>query len=318
MQKNFNGYLFALFAIFFWSFNVIYSKYLSGKLTPFEISFIRWLIPSLLFLPFVGKTVWTYRRKYLKVWPLILAMSFTGLGFQNTFVYYAGHTSNAVDMALIGASSPVFLLIFSALLLHKRITFFQIIGIICALAGVAAVILDGSFTDLSRITLTTGDFWMLCAAVSFAVYAIVQKKIPPKLPPIATFTLAICISTILFLPLAAFDFTNVPLSPLTKTDILILIVLAVFNSGIAYLSWNKALRLIGTVKTGTLYYLMPVFSTIEAYVLLNEQIYSSQIYGAVLVIAGIVISNISPSSRVNAAAQSAPFQSALPQKTPRS
>ena len=154
MQKNFNGYLFALFAIFFWSFNVIYSKYLSGKLTPFEISFIRWLIPSLLFLPFIGKTVWTYRRKYLKVWPLILAMSFTGLGFQNTFVYYAGHTSNAVDMALIGASSPVFLLIFSALLLHKRITFFQIIGIICALAGVAAVILDGSFTDLSRITLT--------------------------------------------------------------------------------------------------------------------------------------------------------------------
>ena len=92
MQKNFNGYLFALFAIFFWSFNVIYSKYLSGKLTPFEISFIRWLIPSLLFLPFIGKTVWTYRRKYLKVWPLILAMSFTGLGFQNTFVYYAGHT----------------------------------------------------------------------------------------------------------------------------------------------------------------------------------------------------------------------------------
>ena len=57
---------------------------------------------------------------------------------------------------------------------------------------------------------------------------------------------------------------------------------------------------------------------IEAYVLLNEQIYSSQIYGAVLVIAGIVISNISPSSRVNAVAQSAPFQSALPQKTPRS
>lgn len=138
------------------------------------------------------------------------------------------------------------------------------------------------------------------------------------MPPIATFTLAICISTILFLPLAAFDFTNVPLSPLTKTDILILIVLAVFNSGIAYLSWNKALRLIGTVKTGTLYYLMPVFSTIEAYVLLNEQIYSSQIYGAVLVITGIVISNISPSSRVNAVAQSAPFQSALPQKTPRS
>ena len=176
----------------------------------------------------------------------------------------------------------------------------------------------GSFTDLSRITLNTGDFWMLCAAVSFAVYAIVQKKIPPELPPIATFTLAICISTILFLPLAAFDFTNVPLSPLPKTDILILIVLAVFNSGIAYLSWNKALRLIGTVKTGTLYYLMPVFSTIEAYVLLNEQIYSSQIYGAVLVIAGIVISNISPSSRVNAVAQSAPFQSALPQKTPRS
>lgn len=297
MQKNFNGYLFALFAIFFWSFNVIYSRYLADTLTPFEISFVRWAVPSLFFLPFAYKTLWTYRRQYLKALPVILAMSLTGLGFQNTFVYFAGRTSTAVDMALIGAASPIFLFIFSALFLHKKITLFQTIGIIFAVLGVTTVILDGNFTDFSRITLTTGDFWMLCNAISFAFYAIIQKKVPSELPQFATFTLAICISSVLFLPIAVYDFKYIPHTALNKTDILILLILAVFNSGLSYLAWNKALKLIGTVKSGTLYYLMPVFSTIEAYFILDEQIYKSQIYGAILVILGIAVSNLNTSSR---------------------
>lgn len=292
MSKNFNGYLFALFAIFFWSFNIIYSKFLSNTFTPFEISFIRWLIPSVTFLPFVYKAIWANRKTYLRYAPYILIISLTGLGFQNTFVYYAGHTANAIDMALIGTIGPVILLIFSALFLHKKIHWHQILGILCSISGVILVILNGNITNIRNITLTVGDLWMLCASFSFAIYSVVRKKIPQEMPAIPTFTLNICISTLIFLPLAIYDFKTAPHTSITKTDVLILIILAIFNSGIAYLSWNKALTLIGTIKTGTLYYLMPILSITEAHFILKEEIYTNQIYGALLVLLGIFISNV--------------------------
>ncbi|MBO5039405.1 MAG: DMT family transporter [Alphaproteobacteria bacterium] len=291
MTKNFNGYLFALFAIFLWSFNVIYSKYLANTFTPFEISFVRWIIPALLFLPFTYKSIIINRHIFLKHWPLILILTLTGLGFQNTFVYYAGHTANAVDMALINATSPIFLIIFSAIFLHSKINFLQIIGILTAIFGVILVILDGDLSNFNNISLTAGDLWMLLSAILFAIYGVAQKLLPPDVPAQPAFSLMICISAIMFLPLAAYDYSHHLPEKITKPDILILLILGVFNSGLAYFIWNKAIALIGTVKTGTIYYLIPVFSTIEAYFLLNEEIYKNQIYGALLVILGIVLSN---------------------------
>lgn len=291
MTQNFNGYLLALLAIFFWSFNVIYSKYLAGVFTPFEISFIRWVIPAILFLPFAYKEIISYRQKILDNWLLILILTLTGLGFQNTFIYYAGHTANAVDMALIGATSPIFLMIFSAVFLHKRISFYQIFGIMIAIAGVAIIIFKTGNETWGHMKLSVGDIWMFIAAITFAVYGVAQKKFPSNLPQFPFFTFMICLSSLIFLPLAAYDFYHSEPVHIRKADVVILIILGVFNSGIAYIAWNRALVLIGTVKAGMIYYLIPVFSAIEAYFLLGEKIFAEQVYGIILVLAGIMISN---------------------------
>lgn len=291
MSKNFNGYLYALAAIFFWSFNVIYSKYLANTFTPFEISFVRWIIPALLFLPFTYKSIIQHRQIFIKHWLLILILALTGLGFQNTFVYYAGQTANAVDMALINATSPIFLMILTAIFLHGKIGLFQIIGILIAVFGVIIVILDGNLKNFRNISLSVGDLWMLLSAFLFAVYGVAQKMLPPDIPSLPAFSLMICFSSILFLPLAAYDFAHHIPDNITKLDVLILLILGIFNSGLAYIAWNKAIAVIGTVKTGITYYLTPIFTTVEAYFLLNEHIYPDQIYGIILVLAGIGISN---------------------------
>lgn len=291
MSKNFNGYLYALFAIFFWSFNVIYARYLADTFTPFEISFVRWSVPALLFLPFTYKKIYKHRRKFFKAWKLVLILTLTGLGFQNTFIYYAGHTEGAVNMALIGATGPIFLTLLSALFLKEHISLFQILGILITLSGVLVVITKGDLSDIKHIQLSVGALWMLLAAVIFAVYAIAQKKFPANIPPVPAFSAMICLSALMFLPLAAYDYSHHIPTGITKADIVILLILGVFNSGLAYLAWNKSLRLIGTFKTGIMYYLAPVFSSIEAYFLLNEHIALNQIYGMILILSGIALSN---------------------------
>lgn len=72
-------------------------------------------------------------------------------------------------------------------------------------------------------------------------------------------------------------------------DLAVLVYLGIFNSVISYLAWNTALAKIGNVKTSIIYYLLPIFSGAEAYFILNEHIYASQIWGGLLVVAGIAM-----------------------------
>ena len=65
--------------------------------------------------------------------------------------------------------------------------------------------------------------------------------------------------------------------------------LGIFNSVISYLSWNTALNKIGSLKTGVIYYLLPLFAGAEAYFILHEKLYASQLVGGILIIGGIAL-----------------------------
>ena len=70
------------------------------------------------------------------------------------------------------------------------------------------------------------------------------------------------------------------------------VYLGIFNSVIAYLCWNTALNKIGDVKTGVIYYLMPIFGGLEAYFILGEKFYISQLSGGILIIIGIALTTL--------------------------
>ena len=71
-----------------------------------------------------------------------------------------------------------------------------------------------------------------------------------------------------------------------------MIYLGIFNSVLSYLAWNTSLAKIGNVKAGIIYYLLPIFSGIEAYFILGEKIYASEIAGGILVISGIMLTSL--------------------------
>ena len=76
---------------------------------------------------------------------------------------------------------------------------------------------------------------------------------------------------------------------LQPIDLAVFVYLGIFNSVISYLSWNTALNKIGNVKTSIIYYLLPVFSGIEAYLLLHEKLYWASLAGGALIIGGIAL-----------------------------
>ena len=79
------------------------------------------------------------------------------------------------------------------------------------------------------------------------------------------------------------------LHSLTGEEIGVMIYLGIFNSTLSYLCWNSALARIGNVKTSIIYYLLPLFSGIEAYFLLGQKFYPAELTGGILVIGGIAL-----------------------------
>ncbi len=285
----FKGIFLALSTVFLWSFNIIYSKVLTPYLTPIQISFIRWLLAMFFFVPFTFGSIIKYRRQLWHNLEYIIILGLSGIGLLNTCVYFAGHTANAVDMSLIATLGPIFLIILSHFCDGESVSFRTLTGISLALIGVIVLILHGNFNNLKTFNFVAGDVWMLGAAVLFAVYAIVQKRLPAEIPTLTALSASIIVAVIFFTPLFLFQLETAPLHKRPEEAVIILLILGFMNSGVAYLMWNTAIRRIGLIRTGMIYYFMPVFSSITAYFWLHEKISVTQTYGALLVLAGVIL-----------------------------
>ncbi len=291
LKNTVYGYIYAILAVLFWSFNVIVARYFADTFTPWQISFYRWFFASITLIPFCLKSV-------IKAWPVITKnfkimfwLSLTGIVLMNTFSYYAGRTITAVEMSLIGVMGPVFIVILSRIFLHEYITRFQLFGIVVSFIGVVTIILHGQFLTIGNFKLAIGDFWMSLLALFFAIYSVISKFRPKEISQLTSLSFTVFFATIIILPLFIYDNIMHPITNWDSLEIWTLIYMGIFNSVLSYLFWNLSLEKIGSLKSSMIYYLMPVFSSVEAYFLLGENIYPAQIYGGMLVILGIFMTN---------------------------
>ncbi len=295
MEKDkFNsGYLLALTAIFFWSINIIIASSFATTLEPFEIAFGRWFVASLILVPMAWKDLKSNWNLILRNWPLVLTLAITGIVFDNTLIYYAGETASAIDMGLLDVTGPIFLVLLSRIFLKTPISGQQIFGLAVAVFGVIVIILQGDLTQLSKFKLVSGDLIMLLNTFMFAVYSLLQSKRPPQVSQSALLASTAVTGVIIIIPLLLTTVPAARLASLQPIDYGVFIYLGVCNSVISYLAWNTALAKIGNVKTSIIYYLLPLFSGVEAYLILHEKLYWSQLAGGILVISGIALVSLS-------------------------
>lgn len=286
-------FLVAVFGVFLWSFNVIVARYLTGVLLPWQIAFFRWFIAAVFLLPFTFKSIWMNRDILVRHWKWLVTLSAIGISFSNTCVYYAGYTVSAIEMSLFSVTGPLFIIIFARLFAGVRISGRQRMGLVVSLIGVLTIILHGRFLNLRQLHFEMGDIWMLLAASSFGLYSFMLSKKPPEIHQMTLLSATLWIGTFIVIP---FFITDCFANPLTEVnlrpDVLaILVYMGLFNSLLAYLAWNTAVEKLGGVRVSVIYYLMPIFSTVEAYFLLHEKIYTAQIYGGLIILVGIFLSN---------------------------
>ena len=295
--QTFYGYLFAVTATVIWSGNFIIARDMAETLTPLSIAFCRWLTAAVLILPFSIKTL-IKEKEIIKNHILYLSVtSVLGITIFNTLIYYAGHTTTALNLSLISITFPVFIIIISSFVFKEKITIQRLTGIVFVIIGVLILITKGDLKRLLNISFAAGDFWMLMAAVTFAVYSILVKRKPEMLSIISLQSATFLIGLIFLLPFFILDrMANPPILFDAKT-LTVILYTGILASLAAFILWNRSLMKIGASKAGMIYYTMPLFSGISAHLFLKESISMIHLYSAVLIISGILAANYEPKNQ---------------------
>lgn len=287
------GFLLAIAATLLWSGNFIIARKVSTAISPISLAFYRWACASIVLFPFAYQKVLSEWAFIKPNWKILSLISFTGIALFNTFVYIAGHNTTAINMALIGTtSSPIFATIMAVIFLKERLSFYRIIGMTLCILGIILLISKGSWEVLQSFKFSSGDAWILAGAFAFAVYNILVRKKPTKISALSFLLVLFVLGTVMIFPFFLTEQLFIQKS--TNWSYALggsILYLGIGTSVLAFWCWNLAIGKLGAGRTVLFGNLIPIFSTLEAVLILGETITPIHFYSGILVIAGLVIAN---------------------------
>lgn len=161
-----------------WAGNAVVGRLTVGSVPPLTLNFLRWVIAALILLPF-GWGLFKDWRAIAARWPHLLLIGLLGVGSYNSLQYLALVTTTPINVTLIAASMPVWMMAVGSLMHDEHPTRRQIAGAVLSLSGVILVIARGDLATLARVQFVVGDLYVLIAVVAWAFYSWLLAR-PPE------------------------------------------------------------------------------------------------------------------------------------------
>lgn len=195
---------------------------------------------------------------------LMIVLSGIALGLNWVFLF-AGYRYAVSVASLCNYTAPIFVVIINALFLHYKLNYKQIICIICSFVGIVFVsgILDSNYSiDLHAV------IYGFLAAIGFVVLVLCNKRIKNIKPLDKTIT-QLFISALTVLPYVIIQ-NSFP-SSLDIKSFIIVLMLGVVHTGIAYIFYFNSIDVLEVNKVAILGYIEPVLSVLTGALIFNEK-----------------------------------------------
>ncbi|EHR0245912.1 DMT family transporter [Vibrio parahaemolyticus] len=281
-------YLLPFFTVMIWGGNSIVNKMAASTIEPSAMSFYRWFVAMVLLTPFCLPAVIKQRHVIRPYLTKLAFLALLGMVLNQSLGYYAGLTTTASNMALITSLVPLISVFLSVPLLGKSVSMLSIVGGVISLGGLAFMLGHGDVTYFLHQDMTQGDSLMLLAALVYAAYCVLLKRWKMPFNSLTLVYMQGFFSVIMLTPLWLSSEQLLP-----SQEALPLIAYAGIAASIfAPLMWVKAIDLIGADSSAMFMNLMPVVSVALASTLLGEEIHVYHIIGGLMVISGVILSQI--------------------------
>jgi len=273
-----------------WAGNAIVGRLAAGHIPPVTLSFLRWSLAFLIILPIAWKHLkrdWAAIRQKLGT---MIVLSITGIGAFNTLQYWSLEYTQALNTLLLQSAGPLFVAVWSLVLLGVRLTPAQAAGIVLSLTGVLVILLHADLTALTGIQFNEGDIIFTGALAIFGLYSVLSLK-RPEIHGLSFVGFTFGCGAACLIPLLIWELSARPVMQLDTTNLLTLFYVAVFPSTVAYICFNRGVRLIGANRAAPFFHVVPVFGAVMAIVFLGERPQLFHFIGFALVLTGVFVAS---------------------------
>ena len=296
-QLNLATVSYLLIATALWAGNAIAGRILvaSGAVSPITLSLVRWGLAALILLP-LGWRVFAPSSAFWQNKKRFVLLGLFGVGSYNVLLYLALETSTAINVTLIGASMPIWMLLIGAVFYQTKPGLLQLVGAVVSLLGVAIVLTRGDLSTLLSMQMVLGDLLIMFATITWAIYSWMLSRPGPSTErqwPWAQFLMAQVLVGLLWT--GFFDTFEIAAGQayldLNLWTASLILFVAIGPSLIAYRCWGLGVNGAGPTVAAFFANFIPLFTAIFSAAMLGEppQLFHGLAFA--FIVSGIVISS---------------------------
>ncbi|NGM88268.1 DMT family transporter [Parapusillimonas sp. SGNA-6] len=278
-----------------WAGNAVVGRYVNDLIPPITLNFFRWVLAFLILLP-LGYRIFQRGSGLWRHWRLYSALGLLGIGLYNALQYLALHSSTPINVTLVAASMPVWMLLVGLIFFKAPIAGKQLAGAMLSIAGVLVVLSHGQWQQLLAFRFVIGDLYMIIATIVWAFYSWLLTR-PGDTSEVrrnwASFLLAQVGFGVLWSGAFSAGEWAVTDSHIEWSRPLVaaLVYVAVGPAVIAFRCWGAGVQRVGPTIAGFFNNLTPLFAALLSSAFLGE---TPRLFHAVafaLIVGGIVLSS---------------------------
>ena len=272
-----------------WTVNYIVARMAPGVIGPYLLALGRWAIAGAVLVAMCAPELWRERRHIAAHWGQYLVLGVLGMLICGAWVYQGARSTGAMNIALIYAASPVLIALGAGLWLGEAFGKRQALGVALALAGVLYVIVRGNWLALADMQFVAGDAWVLAATISWAAFALLQKRWPSPLSATARLATICVFGVATLIPFSLWELTQPDLLVWGPEALWLVLAVAAMPGLGAYWIYGWAQRIVGASRVAVALYLGPLYASIGAWWMLGEPPGWHHLVGAMLILPGVFL-----------------------------
>mgnify|MGYP001825779126 CR=1 FL=1 len=265
---------------------------------PLGFIILRVLGAAILFwiASFFGPKEKIHKRDYLRM----ALCALLGMGF-NMLVFFKGLSlSTPINSAVLITTTPIIVLILSAIVIKEKIEARKIIGIGIGLVGALGLILFGSEIRQDAPNIPLGNFLILLNSVFYGSYLIVAKTLISKYHPFTFMKWLFTLGILICLPFGYQEFTEIAWNTLPFEAIWRIAFVIIGTTFCTYLFNIFALTQLKASTLSAFVYVQPLIGITYAIGTGQDSLTTVKIIAASLVLLGVYLSSKKSGSTVKA------------------
>ena len=275
-----------IISMLIWGSIGIFVRYIN--FTSSQIALVRAILGSIFLIIFSMISKESLSKEKIKSNLLVLICCGICLGFNWIFLFQAYHYTTVSTATICYYLAPIIVMFLSPFLLKEKLNSVKVCCIVAAMIGMLCIVgIDkGSIGENNMVGMLYG-----LSAACFYTGVVILNKFLKGISGRDSAIVQLSVSAIFLLPYVIFT-EKISLVGVSSQSIILLLVLGVVHTGIAYLLYFTVIQKIESQTVAIYSYVDPISAIFMSAIILNESMSLLQIIGGILILGSTFISEV--------------------------